>query len=354
MKSLICAIFLAAGVHAAEKSAQETPKGPPPKPVVTGEVGSQKVTMQNAFIGSIFFEDISNVATEVSGIVQAVKFREGERVKKGQPLVQLNTDLLIKQIESTDASYKRALADLENARKELTRIENLYKEGSVAERLYDENRFNVLGLENAALSLRAELDRLNLEKRKKIIKAPFDGIVLNKMVYIGDWMDTGASVAEIARDDVVEAEASIPEEFLKFIKPGTSIPVTTGGHEMQGTVRAIIAKGDMTTRTFPVKITLKNTKGLKEGMEAKIFLPAAQPREGLVVPRDAIISLMGQNMIFTIVDGKATPMPVQVLEYKGSLVGVEAENLQPGMPVITKGHERLAPMQAVVVINKPQ
>jgi hypothetical protein len=86
-------------------------------------------------------------------------------------------------------------------------------------------------------------------------------------------------------------------------------------------------------------------------MEARVILPANDRRRCLVVPRDAVLSLSGQNVVFAIVDSKATLIPVKVIGYQGNSVGVEAERLAEKMKVVVKGNERLRDGQAVTIVK---
>ena len=76
---------------------QEKPKGPPPANVAVSVIKSGKVAPQTEFIGTVFYEEVSDVASELSGLVEVVRFEEGQRLKKGQVLIQLGSDLLKKK-----------------------------------------------------------------------------------------------------------------------------------------------------------------------------------------------------------------------------------------------------------------
>jgi multidrug efflux pump subunit AcrA (membrane-fusion protein) len=88
---------------------------------------------------------------------------------------------------------------------------------------------------------------------------------------------------------------------------------------------------------------------LIEGMSAKVVLPTAKPKKSLIVPRDSVISMFGQSVVFTVNDSKAGMLPVNVIGYEGLSAGVEARGLQAGMQVVVEGNERLRNGQVVVV-----
>jgi RND family efflux transporter MFP subunit len=327
--------------------AQDKPKGPPPAIVLVAPVETGEVTPQAEFIGTVFYEEVSDVASELSGRVEEVRFEEGQRIKKNQVLIKLGADILNQSLLATRATYEQALSDLEIARIELKRKEKLFKTKSISEQSYDEDRFGVKGIEKRAASLKAEVERIEIELQKKIIRAPFDGVVIKRHVDRGEWLAEGATVAILAKDDVIDIVANVSEKFIPFIQVGMPVKAVINGKDITGSVIAVVPRGDVATRTFPVKIRMPNTLALFEGMSARVELPVGEPRRTLLVPRDAVISVFGQTVVFTVKDSKAQMVPVNVIGYQALLAGIEGAGLKEGMPVVVKGNERLRNGQMV-------
>ena len=246
------------------------------------------------------------------------------------------------------ASYEQVLANLERAGRELERNESLFREELISEKEYDNYRFLVKGLEKRGASLLADVERLEVELKKKGVAAPFDGIVLQSHVDRGEWLSPGSPVATIGNDSVVDIVVDLPERIVGFVKTGLKVKVRAGGHTLQGEVITIVPKGDVSTRTFPVKIRVKNDHHLIEGMEARVRLPQGKRMKSLIVKRDAVITKFGKDVLFAAVDGKAVMVPVKVVGYEGMTAGVAAEGLKEGMKVVVKGNERLRDGQAIV------
>jgi RND family efflux transporter MFP subunit len=334
-------------IHAGGALAQ----GPPPALVVTSKVGSGFISPEAEFIGTVFYKEVSEVAAEVRGLVEEVTFEQGDRIKKGRFLVRLDSELLEKSIEAVKASHEQVLLDLENARLDLTRMENLFKEEFISEQIYDESRFRVKGLEKKAASLKAELEGLEVELRKKTIRAPFTGVIIEKHVERGEWLEPGSSVATLAKDDVVDVVVDVPEEIMRSVKKGMPVEVRSAGKEVKGKVVAVVPRGDVKTRTFPVKIRVKNTISLIEGMEARVSLPRGVRKKALIVPRDAVLTMFGTTVVFAVVEDKAKMIPVKVIGYSGKKAGVASDVLKEGMQVVIKGNERLRDGQPVNVMG---
>jgi RND family efflux transporter MFP subunit len=345
----VLTVFFLLSLYAFVDAQEKNKQGMPPAHVVVSEVTSNMISPTNDFIGTVYYQEVSDVAAEVEGLVERVKFEEGKRVKKGEMLVKLSSDLLEKTLQSTQSSHEQVLSDLEKAKRDLERAENLFKEQLISEQAYDERSFNVNGLEKKSLSLQAEVERFGAELEKKVVHAPYYGIVIKRHVDRGEWVSSGDPVATIAKDDVVDIIAEVPEEVIKAVKPGTEVKVKAGSQEITGKVFSIIPRGDISTRTVPVKIRTKNRFSLIEGMEARVSLPVKQKEKTLSVPRDAVINVFGSPAVFAVIDSKAKMVPVRVIGYKGLTAGVSAEGLSEGMKIVVKGNERLMDGQAVIV-----
>ena len=155
-------------------------------------------------------------------------------------------------------------------------------------------------------------------------------------------------MAVIGKDDVIDIVAELPQQIIPYIKIGMQVRAAANGQEFSGTVIAIVPKGDVSTRTFPVKIRTPNQFSLIEGMSAKVTLPKGEIKKTLIVPRDAVITKFGQAVVFTAENSKAIMLPVQIIGFEGLDAGVAAQGLKEGMFVVVEGNERLRNGQTVV------
>jgi membrane fusion protein (multidrug efflux system) len=343
--SIFIPVLISSSLYGQEKQAQ----GPPPAQVVVAEIGSGKIAPKNEFIGTLYYQEVSDVASEVSGIVRMVQFEEGRPVKKGQALVELTADLLQKSLKAAVASYEQAQSDMKKAEKDFERAKSLYEQELVSEQTYDDNHFNVEGMKKRVAALQAEVERIETELLKKTIYAPFDGIVLKKHTERGEWISPGAKVATIAAIENVDVIADVAEPVVRYIKQGMDATVSSGGKVMTGNVIALIPYGDVSTRTFPVKIRVHNNGSLAEGMEARVTLPTGEKEQAFTVPRDALITAQGSSVVYIEQDGKAKMIPVKVVGYDGMTAGILGQGLEEGMKVVVKGNERLRDGQPVMI-----
>ncbi len=328
---------------------EEKPQGMPPAKVVVSAVAGGMVAPQSEFVGTVYYQEVSDVATEVRGKVESVTFEEGQKVTRGKILARLSSDLLEKSLQAARANHEQIMADLEKAGRDLSRAENLFETQLITEQLYDERRYGVSSLEKKAVSIKADVERIEVELEKKSVTAPFDGVVIKRHVDRGEWLNEGATVATIAMEKVVDIVAEVSGSMLGYIKKGMEVTVIVGGETMTGRVIAIIPRGDISTRTFPIKIRVKNSLSLVEGMEARVTLPTGIKEKALIVPRDAVITSFGNDVVYAVDDSQARMIVVTVIGYEGMTVGVRGEGLAEGMNVVVKGNERLRPGQSVMI-----
>lgn len=346
LSSLVVSVCSAVGQEAADKAAV-TPPEPPPALVAVALVASGEAEPMNELVGTVYYSKKARVAAEIEGLAALVGFEEGDRVKAGQQLVKLNTDILETTITGTRAAMAQVEVELEQAGKDMARISGLYKEGSVSESAYEDYYYKEKVLEKRVAALQASLDRLNLELRKKTIAAPFGGVVTEKRVEVGEWVSAGGTIAGLADDSEIDVVVDVPAAMLAFLEPGRPVQVKSGGRVLEGRFASYVPSGDIATRTFVVKLRLKNTAGLVEGMEARAVLPVGEKNNGLLVPHDAVLDKYGTNVVFVVQEGKARMIPVQVVGYNGMQAGVAGPGLESGQQVVVKGNERLRDGQAV-------
>jgi RND family efflux transporter MFP subunit len=198
-----------------------------------------------------------------------------------------------------------------------------------------------------SIVLKARLDKLLLEQKKKTIRAPFDGVIIETLVETGEWVPAGGTVALVADNRTYEIFVDIPANMIGFLEAGRQVKAQTDSRVIDAEFLTIIPKGDIATRTFSAKFKVRNTLNLVEGMEARVQLPTAAAFDGLLVPRDAVINQFGRDVIFLAVEGTAKMIPVQIKGYQGMQVSIAGAGIEAGQEVVIKGNERIRDGQAI-------
>lgn len=317
------------------------------KEVIKAEINSLK-----KFIGTLYFSRVSNVASQSSGKVIKINFEAGDRVKKGDILAELDSEALDSSIVSAKASIKEVEADFKLSKREFERFKSLLKSSAVTESEYDLKYYTMQSLEAKVNSLEAKLKELYVAKSKKVIKAPFDGVVIEKSTELGNWLNSGGEVLTLANLESIDAIFNIPEEFIDSISTQKELPIEIGDRIYQAKLYGAILKGDLRSRTFPLKFKVElDSKVIYEGMEAILNFKTKDRVKSLLVPRDAVIKRFGGDIVFANVDGKAQMMSVEIVGYKEGYIAVKSPKLKEGMSVVTKGNERIFPNQPIQPIK---
>ncbi|MBW1990148.1 MAG: efflux RND transporter periplasmic adaptor subunit [Deltaproteobacteria bacterium] len=341
------ALLLAAGPAYAQQE-------PPPAQVVTVPVTQQSVAPTTLIMGVLDFDLTSGISPEVSGRIESQNMTEGALVKKGEVLVRLSTDFMEKRIQSVKLKIDQAQVKIENTRRNLARYEVLYKEKAATEKAYEDLADQLAELDKEKAILQNELAQLRLEQQKSVIAAPFDGIILDRLHTVGEWVSPGNPVCELASTESLVARVPVPEDLVRWVSAGAgvSLKIPALGMDVTGRVAGFVPVADPQSKTFTVKVSVPYFPQAIRNMSVAAYVPAGEKKTLKMFPRDALVRVQGQEMVFTVADGKAQPVPITVSAYQGSMVGVENSHIQEGMPVVVEGNERLRPGQPVTAIPK--
>ena len=326
---------------------------PPASLVNTTKVIKGVVNPLEEFIGTLQFSKTSALASQTEGSVVSVNFETGDKLRKGDVLLKVDSLVLDAQIESLRANVNISKINLENATRDFNRYKELIQKKSISQKVYDDSFFKFSSAKQNLNMAQANLNEQLINKEKKTIKAPYDAVVVEKNIEVSEWASEGKTIATIVSTNEVDMMFNLPTSYIYKLDKNDSYEINLKGQKIQSKLYASIAKGDKRTRTFPVKFKAKvNSSFLYDGMEVKINLPRSKKQDALMVPRDAVIKRFGQNVIFLNVDGIASMLPVQILGYTKENVAVSANGLKEGASVVVKGNERIFPKQAIKSLNK--
>ncbi len=328
--------------------------GPPPAKVVVGQVVSEEVSTTQSVTGILYYERISEISTEVAGLVEEVNVSQGDQVKKGDPLVRLNTEILEMEIALTKTRIEQIELRINNTQKNYKRLDRLYKSSGVSEKDFDDALYAYQDAGKEKQASKDTLAKLMIQQRRSIIKAPFDGVVLNKNVDSGAWVQQGILLVSIGSSSDLFVRAPIAEDLLQFIVLGEPVQVILNAYnrEVSGTVIGIDPVADLKTKNVFLKIKIPPMDLVAQNMSANVFIPSSIKRQLSVISRAAVIKFQGKDFVYTVKEGKASILPVNIVAYLGQKVAVDNPYIVPGLPVVVEGNERLRPDQPVVVAGE--
>ncbi|SDP46903.1 efflux RND transporter periplasmic adaptor subunit [Desulforhopalus singaporensis] len=326
----------------------------PPARVVMGQVMQQDVSSTLLVTGVLYYERVSDISSEVSGLVEEIMVRQGDHVEQGDLLVRLNTEILEKEIEQSRTKIERIELKIDNAGKNYRRIERLYDSSGVSEKDFDDAAYGYNDARKEKQAAEDNLEKLLITRRRSLIQAPFAGVVLGKEVDAGGWVQPGKVLVTIGSSSDLFVKAPIAEDLLRFVAAGQSVRVVLNayGRELEGVVTGIDPVADLKTKNIFLKIRISPVARIAENMSVKVFVPNSERRQLSIFSRAAVVQSKGKDFVYTVRENKAVIIPVNIVAYLGDMVGVDSPGIQPGMLLVVEGNERLRPDQQVVVAGE--
>jgi len=328
-------------------------QGPPPARVVVDRIFEKELAPTTPMIGVLDFDKKSGLSSEINGLIQALNIEEGVRVAKGDILVRLNTDFLKKDIEILTQQVAQIEVKVKNTRRNVQRYEKLFNKSAASEKAYSDlaDSLSELLLQQAIIRKRIEKEELQIAKSR--IRAPFDGLILEKKKAEGEWLATGKPVCTLASIEDVVVRVAVPEALIRYVKVGQKITLFIDALEktLQGRVDNIVPVADVASKTFQLKIAIPYTDNFIQNMSVTAHIPVKHKMTLKMIRRDALVRNQGKEFIYTVKEDKASILPVTIATYEGELVGLTDAFLAVGMPVVIDGNERLRPGQAVSIVD---
>jgi len=326
---------------------------PPAARVVVAKVFEKDLAKTTPILGVVDFDQRSGISPEISGLIATEKPGEGNVVKKGAVITNLNTDFLRKDIKILEGQIQQIGIKIANTKKNLKRYATLFEGEATSEKVYEDLGDNLKELQIQQQILRLQLEKKQLEIDKSTIRAPFNGLVLEKHKNQGEWVSPGTAICTLASIENVYVRVAVSEGLIQFIQPNEALTLTIKAlqKEFQGTIEALIPVADLKSKTFAIKVAVPYTKGMIQNMSVTVNVPAGRKETLKMIKRDALIRFQGKDFIYTVKEGKAAILPVQIAAVDGEYIGVNVPFIVPGMPVIVDGNDRLRPDQPVEIVD---
>jgi membrane fusion protein (multidrug efflux system) len=310
----------------------------PPVEMAPVEVG--KVVEEVEALGTLAANELAIVAPEIAGLVTKIGFEEGEFVKRGQVLVELDASILKTELAQAEAELKLAQDTFERARQ-------LAQRGTGTQVSLEQATAQLATAEAKLANVKARLD-------KTTINAPFDGLVGLRSAGIGTYVTVGQNLATVTEIDPIKVDFRAPELFLGRLKGGQTIQVSVDaipGRTFEGRIYAIDPVIDINGRAIRLRAQIVNKdNALRPGLFARVTITTEVRENALLVPEAAVIPHGVGRAVYVVESGKARLVPVKTgKRIPGGKVEI-TEGLAAGMQVVTAGQARLrdgAPVEAV-------
>lgn len=282
------------------------------------------------------------ISAEISGRIASIRFREGESVKAGDVLVELDATILQAELDKVRSDAALAKANQERAM-------TLAQKGSGTQRTLDEAQ----AAHKAAL---ANLALAEARLQKTALTAPLSGIVGLRTVSVGAYVTPGERIVELVETDPLKVDFRVPETNFAQLRIGQKILVAADavpGVIFDGKIYAIDPIVDVNGRAIRLRAQVPNPDGrLSAGFFARIRIVIDQRPNAVLVPESAIFPLDGKTLVYRIVNGRAVQTEVVLGHRLPGQVEVR-QGLSPNDTVIKAGQQRLRDGVQIQVVASP-
>lgn len=342
----------------------------PPAAVRVDKVREEVVTDYLSVTGSLRAAQRVEVATREKGIVVSIYAREGETVKKGQAIAQLDSSQLELELDIVraergplEASVEERKSDLDQFKRNLSALEVLAERKAASPKEVDDARSTLAAAEarldlSTAQLLVLAARATKLEKRiaNMRVLAPFDGTVVRRFTEEGAWLSQGATVVEIVSPHKLDVWLQVPQDLFSalssFIGP---IQIHVASLEQPFVLQSYTAVPDvqMKGRSFSLVGRVDRSDLLAPGMSVIASVPTAAKTKRMTIHRDAIMRNAVGSFVYAVIPGEegqpasADPMDVRVLFQTEDRAVIESRSLRAGMEIVIEGNERLFPMAPI-------
>lgn len=351
-----CILTLALLAAACSRGSKPEEAGRPAVAVETAAVATSDLEQAVEVVGALSARSAADVKSEYSGVVAEVLVTQWVAVQKGTPLARLDGREANAAVQAARAARLQAEVGAQRTARELERTGKLQEAGLATRQASDEARTAEEAARAAVAAAQAQLDMAQTRLAKALIRAPIDGVVSERNVNVGDYVENMGSPAPMFRivdARVLELVAAVPSARMADLAVGQPLVFRSDalpGKEFRGQVSFINPAADEASRTVKVKVEVPNQDGaLRPGLFAKGRIVTGNRAGVLVVPRAALVSWDTEGRagtVFVLQGSTAHRRSVKTGAAAGE--GVEVlEGLQAGEVVVTRGGFNLRDGDAV-------
>lgn len=333
--------------------------------VTVAEVLEKEIRFSRTFPATTVALEEVELRADVVGYVTGIFIKEGQQVRKGQLLYQIDPTRYQARKEQAAAAVSIAEGNFERIKKDFERYERLKAEDAIASQIYDNALIELRNAEQELNAAKSELENTSIDLQYASIYAPFDGTIGFSMVRMGSLVNPGESLLNIiSRDNPMGADF-FPEEryltkfqelanyedaladsiFLLRLTDGTEYP-------KPGEIEILDRAVNRNTGTVQIRLKFDNSdKKLRPGMSATLIVKDTQKDNVRLVPQSAIKEQMGEFSVFVVENDEVKQVKVKTGRNFQDYRVIE-EGLEPGQKVIVKGLQKVQDGDKVEIIEE--
>ncbi len=303
--------------------------GGPVIPVVATPVRTENLALEVEALGTAKASESVDITAKVTNLVTAIRFTEGQQVRRGDVLVELDGEQARADLAVANAALKESTSQLQRSRE-------LYETKVLSDQQIEQ-------IEATYAANRARVAAAQSRLSDTVIRAPFNGRVGLRRVSVGSLVAPGAVITTLDDTSSIKLDFTVPERVVAAMQAGLTLEATSvayPGKTFSGKVASVDSRVDPSTRSVIVRAIVPNDEGLlKPGMFMNVRL-ARGAADVLVVPEEALVPEQGDVFVYVVKDDKVAKRRIQPGPRTVGSVQV-TDGLQTGELVVTEGTQKL-------------
>ena len=326
-------------------------------PVEVAQVSTREADLVVHAVGSVEAFEIVQVTARVPGVVQSVRFREGEMVKAGAQLVEIEPERYRLAVQSAEAALEKAKASLREVQSGLTRRIDIEgrNPGFVSTEDLENWQTRALSAQADSAQAAANLELARLNSRDAYVPAPVSGVIQSRTVRTGQYLQAGTIVATMVRRDPLLLRFTVPDEDARRLRPGLDVVFTAreSDHEYRARISAVTDFADPVTRMVNVtaEVTDPQRQELRPGTFAEVTVRLGQVLRLPAIPQLCIRPSERGFLAYVVEDSVARERVLSLgLRSEDGYVEVRS-GIRAGETVVVRGAEALSDGAALRVMR---
>jgi len=345
LPALLAVFIVSCNAPVQEQEGEETSGGV--APVKVTEVKRQKISEKIHYTGLVEAREKIIITPEVSGKIAKIHVDEGESVRKGEILAELDTKAIRLQQQQAEAGLAVAKANYNDAQRNMERMERLRKENAVSEQQYEKVKLAFESAEAQLKQAQAVLDLAEHNLDVSIMKAPFNGVIASKNAEVGDIINpmmgggyaaSSSGVLTLVDFSVVKIHIQVSHEDVVRIKKGQKAVLSVKAFpdkEFSGKVTVVNMAAGPVSKKFDVEVQVQNSDNLlRPNIFGDVVLEVSTHENALVIPQDAVVE---GSYVFVASGNRAVKKKITIGLQNTALLEV-LQGLQEGESVIVEGN----------------
>jgi len=327
----------------------QRPAGPP-MAVEVAPVRTGVVFEKAEAVGTARANESVTITAKQTGFLASFAFQEGQQVKAGQILIEMETRERKADYEQAQNDLDQTRANRDDFRQKLERARQLKASGAITQARVDELDAQFRAAEARVRSAEARTRSLDARLDEVRITAPFEGRVGLRQVSVGALVQPGTVITSLDDLSRIKLDFSIPENFLGKLRSGLPVFARSSAYPnrvFEGVVSVIDTRVDPVTRAIKVNALFENRdEALKPGMFISVELALERRENAVLIDEEALVPEGARQYVFVVRDNRAVRVEVKLGTRLPGAVEI-VEGVKPGEQVIVRGTSRVRPNQPV-------